>query len=295
MPTATFIWRIELKVPAGAVAAFEETLEFHCLAVSALMENADEEDGLWRIEGYTGAEPDKEAFAKRFAKTAERLGITPPKATFQLVAPRDWVAENLADFPPVRVKRYFIHGSHLPGTPPTGLIALKLDSGAAFGSGEHASTAGCLMVLDGLAKSRRFRNLLDMGCGSGILALAMAKTWGAPVMACDIDDEAVRVTRKNARNNGAGPLIKTTCAPGYHSPAVKRAGPYDLIVANILARPLCRMAGDAAGHLQKGGILVLSGLLERDGPRVIAAHQAFGLHLARRLTIDGWQTIVMRR
>lgn len=295
MPTATFIWRIEIKVPALAVAAFEETLESHCMAVSAFMENAEEEDGIWRIEGYTGAEPDEETFTRRFAQTAAKLGIETPTASFQLVPPRDWVADNFADFPPIRIKRFFIHGSHFQETPPPGLVALKLDAGAAFGSGEHASTAACLTMLDELARGRRFLRPLDMGCGSGILAMAMAKIWRVPVLASDIDDEAVRVTRRNVSNNGLGNLIRAACAPGYRSRTIAGGAPYDLIVSNILARPLCRMAGDAQRHLARRGILVLSGLLDRDGPRVITAHRAVGLHVVRRMTIDGWQTIMMKR
>ena len=296
MPTATFLWRIELRVPSQAIPHFEEALQPYCMSVSAFVEGSTEDpDADWRLEGFSGAEPDARALALRLAKAARAFGIETPKARIHLVPPRDWVAENLADFPPVRVGRYFIHGSHFEGRPPAGRIAIQLDAGAAFGSGEHASTAACLMALDGLAKRRRFRRPLDLGCGSGILALAIAKTWRVRVLASDIDPIAVDVTARNARVNGVGNLIRTTCGPGYRSPVVARGKPYDLIAANILARPLANMAGDLKRHLAPGGLAILSGLLERDGRRVIAAHRHCGLKLIDTIPVDGWQTLVIAR
>ncbi len=319
MPTATFLWRVEIRVPWDAVSAFEEALEPKCMAVSSFRQeagtgatdrlgadqrartgtkkksSASETNDLWRVEGFMGAEPDPLALDAALAKAARAIGVNPPKARIHLVPPRDWVAENLADFPPVRVGRYFIHGSHYGAPPPGGRVAIQLDAGAAFGSGEHPSTAACLMALDRLAKGRRFLKPLDMGCGSGILALAMAKTWRVPVIASDLDDEAVRVTARNAGINGVGRLVRTACGPGYRTPAVAKGGPYDLIVANILARPIRRMAGEVAHHLERRGVAVLSGFLERDGLPVLARHRAFGLKLASRITIDGWQTLVVVR
>ena len=138
-----------------------------------------------------------------------------------------------------------------------------------------------------------------MGCGSGILAIAMAKTWHRPVVASDIDPESVRVTRLNASRHGVTPMVQPVCGPAYHSPTVARGGPYDLIVANILARPLISMAGDLARHLRRardgGGWVVLSGLISRDCNWVVAAHRAHNLILRRRIVRDGWMTLVMSR
>lgn len=290
-PSATFIWRIEIQVPARALDAFEDALQPCCMAISTFR---NEKDGGWRIEGLTHAEPDRKAIRRLFAKAARKAGIETPKAKIQLQPPRDWVAENFADFPPIRIGRYFIHGSHFEGVLPAGLVSVKLDAGQAFGSGEHGSTAACLMVLDGLAKKRRFLKPLDMGCGSGILALAMAKTWRVPVWASDIDGEAVRVTARNARLNRLGASVRAARGPGYRTAAVSRARPFDLIVANILTRPLCQMAGDLARHLEPGGVAVVSGFLERDGRRILQAHRAFGLRLQQSLSIAGWQTVVMK-
>ncbi|MEE8352317.1 MAG: 50S ribosomal protein L11 methyltransferase [Rhodospirillales bacterium] len=289
-PQATFLWRVMISVPEDTVGAFEEMLEPHCMAISSF-----KDIGEWRVEGFTGAEPDEKAFLGRITRTAEKACCAPPDASFQLVAPRDWVAENFADFPPLSLGRYFIHGSHFEGTPPTGKIPIKLDAGAAFGSGEHASTAACLMMLDGLSKKRTFFKPLDMGSGSGILTLAMAKTWRARIIAVDIDDEATAVTHANAKKNHLGPLVRAFSGPGYRTPGVTRNGPYDLIVSNILARPLIRMAGDLAENLSPGGTAILSGLFERDGRRVIQAHRQHGLSLIRTMIINDWITIMMRR
>ena len=297
---ATFLWRIEIRVPGAAVGDFEAALEPRCASVSSFMLDSDdnagdsEGGGDWRIEGFTGAEPDKEALARDFAKAARTYGIGTPKAKIELVPPTDWLAENLIDFPPLRIGRYFIHGSQ-GESPPPGSVAIMLDAGAAFGSGEHPSTAGCLMALDRLARGRRFGRPLDMGCGSGILTLAMAGTWKVPVVACDIDPEAVRVTAGNARNNAVANLVRAVHGPSYQTPAVRDGGPYDLIAANILTRPLCDMANDAARLLDRPGVILLAGLVERDAMRVIQRHRAHGLSLMRTLTLEGWITIVMGR
>lgn len=296
MTAPVFLWRVEITVPAVARLAVEETLETRCVAVASF---EVEDGGPWSVEGFTDAEPDRLAFEKDLARAQHAAGCGDPLAqpSFDLVPQRDWLADNLSAFPPVRVGRYFIHGSYLETPPPAGSRAILLDPGTAFGSGEHASTAGCLEVLDGLAKRVRIRRPLDMGCGSGILAIAMAKTWTRRVVASDIDPEAARVTRLNARRNRVGGLVHALCAPGYRAPAVARGGPYDLIVANILARPLIAMAGDLVRNLRRrrdgGGWVILSGLLARDGNWVAAAHRAHGLKLRRRLVRRGWMTLVL--
>ncbi len=293
VPRATFLWRIEIRVPGAAVGDFEAVLAPRCASVSSFMLDSNDDNSDWRIEGFTGAEPDRDALARAFAKTAKACGIGTPKAKIKLVPPTDWLAENLADFPPRRIGRYFFHGSQDESPPPAGSVAIRLDAGAAFGSGEHPSTAGCLMALDRLARGRRFRRPLDMGCGSGILTLAMAATWKVPIVASDIDPEAVRVTARNAKNNGVGRRVLAVHGPGYRTPAVREGGPYDLICANILTRPLCDMARDAAGMLTGNGVMLLSGLVERDTMRVIRRHRVHGLNLMRTLTLEGWITIVM--
>ncbi len=210
----------------------------------------------------------------------------------QRLAPRDWVRENQQSFPPIRVGRFFIHGSHHAKRSPGGAAALRIDAATAFGTGEHATTHGCLLALDALAKRRRFRRVLDMGTGTAILAMAAARRWACPVLACDIDAGSLEVARENVRGNGLASRIRLLRSDGYRDPAIAR---FDLVTANILARPLAAMAQDLAGSLARDGIAVLSGLLVRQAPLVLAAHRTHGLALRRRIAVDGWATLVLGR
>jgi ribosomal protein L11 methyltransferase len=293
MNEPTFLWRLEIVVPGAASDAVSALFAEQCVAVTEF--ETAEDSGDWRIEGFCATEPDRIALERAAINACGGAGTAPLSALrCELVPPRDWLAENMTAFPPVRIGRFFIHGSDYRDPPPAGAIPIKLDPGTAFGSGEHSSTAGCLAMIERLAKQNRFSRPLDMGCGSGILSIAIAKTWRVPVLASDIDDEAERVTRFNAGRNGVQPLVRAVSGPGYRSRAVARAGPYDLIVANILARPLIAMAGELARHLAPGGWAVLSGLLERDGRRVLAAHQAHGLRLVHWVPRDRWLTLALR-
>jgi len=248
------------------------------------------------VEGFADAEPDERAITQGLAATARIAGIEPPKPKIDLVPPRDWLAENLAQFPPLRIGRYFLHGSHFDGNVPAGASAIELDAGTAFGSGEHATTEACLRFLDRLARRRRFSRILDMGCGSGVLSVAAAKTWPeARITASDIDDEATRVTALNAENNGVGKRVAALCGIGYASPGVQRCAPYDLILANILTRPLVALAGDLKRHLRPGGAAIVSGFLVRDARRVVWAHEVHGLRQVRSATLKGWRTVLMSR
>jgi ribosomal protein L11 methyltransferase len=210
---------------------------------------------------------------------------------------RDWLAENRRAFPPLRIGRFLVHGSHWPapgmGLVAAGAIAIEIDAATAFGTGEHPSTRGCLLALDSLARRRRFKRPLDIGTGSGILAIGAAKRLRRSVLASDVDCGAVRVASHHVRRNGLAGRVRVVCAPGYCSRALQ-GSKYDLIFANILARPLAHMARDLARAIAPGGVAVLAGLLKRQEALVLAAHRAQGLRLDRRLVIDGWSTLILR-
>ena len=295
---SNFLWRLEVRGSYKAAEAIGEVFEKTCIAVS-LFENK-EDPNEWRVEGYTEAAPDKIVLAREISQICLDMGETPFSALrCEFVQPRDWLALNVEQLQPTQVGRFFIHGSHFDFKVPPGCTQILLGWGTAFGSGEHGSTAGCLGMIEKLSKARRFFNPLDMGCGSGILAIAMAKTWPVSVVAVDLDLEAVRVTALNARRNGVAQRIECICSRGYKSMRVKGGGPYDLIVANIFTRPLVAMAHDLSRNLRRksrgGGFVVLSGLLENDGRRVLAAHQPHGLRLWNWAVLDGWLTMVLRR
>ena len=285
------LWRVEAAVPVGRVEAFAEALEGHCDSVAWTVRDDSDRAVL---TGFARHRPEAAAIALVLGVTAEIFGLSPPQVEIRSEKPRDWVLETTARFPPVEAGRFFIHGSHHTGGTPAGRLGLALDAGGAFGSGEHGSTKGCLLAISALGH-RKIRRVLDMGCGSGVLALAIAKAHRVPVLASDIDDKAVAVAAANARRNRLSAWVRVVRGDGYRSRIVAEGGPYDLIVSNILARPLIRMAPDLRRHLARGGIAVLSGFVSGDARAVLAAHRALGLRLSRRLDVDGWTTLVLAR
>ncbi len=292
MTITAAVWRIACIVPTRCAEAFVDGLEPHCGAVTWFVPANDGPE--IRVEGYMDSEPDRAALEAGFGAVAAIMQIPTPDIDITWLPPRDWVAENLRAFEPFSVGRFFVHDSDHRDARPMGTIGLEVDAGLAFGSGRHESTSGCLLALDGLS-GRVFRRPLDMGCGSGILAIALAKTQHVPVLAADVDGDAVRVTRANARINGVDAWVQALRGNGYKNREIRRRRPFDLIVANILANPLCAMAKDLARNLEPGGYAVLAGFVTHDGNRVYAAHRCVGLRLVRRINLRGWQCLVLRK
>lgn len=288
--TLRIIAEVEGVEAALAVAA---ELDRFALAVSTfeVREAGQAMPALWRIEAYPPAPALNAGFEVRLALAAMAADGHLAKITEERLPERDWLAENRRAFPPIRIGRFFVHGSHWRGPAPAGAIAIEIDAATAFGTGEHPSTGGVLLALDRLARRRRFRRPLDIGTGSGILSIAAAKRFHCAVVASDIDCAAARVARHHVRRNGVARRVRVLCAPGYRSRAL-RGRQFDLVLANILARPLMLMARDLARVLAPGGVAVLSGLLRRHEAMVMAAHRAQGLALVRRIAIDGWSTLI---
>ncbi len=278
------LWRVIVDLTdmaaAGAVA---DAVGERCEAVGAFERGTG-----WRVEGLSRDKPNQALLEASF------LLLDPSAAvTVERVAARDWVGENQAGFPPIRTGRFFVHGSHYSGLVPHAAVPVVIDAATAFGTGEHATTRGCLVALEQIA--RQPRQILDMGCGTGILAIAAAKYWRRPVLAFDIDPEAVRVTRVNARCNDVARSIRAAVAAGYRHRDIAQHAPFDLVFANILARPLMGMAPDLARVLAPGGIAVLSGLLARQETMVLAAHRLQGLYLVGRIALEGWHTLIVAK
>lgn len=292
------VWRVRIRVAQRGLPACEAALEDVAEACGWFLEdpagNEDDPDEPWCLEAVSRHPLDRRQIEDRLALAAAAVGLAAPPAVIERIADTDWVLASLRDFPPIRAGRFFVHGSHFAGVPPGGSVPLRIDAGTAFGSGEHATTQGCLTAIDRLLRRRRFRHPLDLGCGSGILAIAMAKAGrGARVRAADIDPVAVKVAALNARLNRV--RLQAQPSDGYRSRFVARHRPYDLVAANILARPLASMAADLRRHLAPGGVAVLSGLLVGQERLVLAAHRRQGLVLAARIRINGWSTLVIRR
>jgi len=284
------VWRVLARVSgADAATAVLAVLDDVTGAVSTFETTPPE----WRVEAYPSSPVLTPALAAQLALAAVVAGGTLVEIGEEKLQDRDWLAENQLAFPPLRVGRFFVYGSHHRGRAPSGAIGIMLDAATAFGTGEHPSTRGCLMALDGLSRRHRFRRPLDIGTGTGILSIATAKLLHRRVLASDIDRSAVRVARHNLARNGVAQLVRVRPAPGFRDRAIRKSR-YDLVLSNILARPLALMARDLARALKPGGRAVLSGLLRRQEPIVLAPHRGCGIVLERRLVIDGWSTLVLR-
>lgn len=284
------LWRVRLAVPRALADRFEPAFA----ALAPTLTRLNDEDGIAILEALFMTPPDRAAFELNMTVAATAAGMaSPPPLTVETVANRDWLRENREHFQPFAIGGFVVHDAeHAP--PPGASRPLRIDAATAFGSGRHASTAGCLLALWRL-RHRHVRAVLDVGTGTGILAIAAARLWRAPALAVDLDDEAVAVARRNARLNGVAPPVRAARSRGYASPLVRAHAPFDLILANILARPLRRMAKDAARVMAPGGVLVLAGFVARDAPGVLAAHQAVGFHLLQRVRVEDWVTLVLRR
>ena len=212
---------------------------------------------------------------------------------------QDWIRQSQEGLPPVRAGRFFVYGAHDAGALPPGVIPIRIEAGLAFGTGHHETTALCLRALwrirNSRSASRRAPRVLDVGCGTGVLAIAAAKLWRKAVLATDIDPIAVEVARENARGNGAAPLIRAIAADGLTHPAIRAASPFDLICANILASPLTKLAPDLSGALAPRGLAVLSGLLRNQENLVLSFYRAQGLVFRRALRDGPWSALVLER
>jgi ribosomal protein L11 methyltransferase len=275
----------------GVAQAISNTLETAEPALDAVTLFEDGA-GAWRIEAYTQSRADAEAAAKSLRAEKGR-----PVANIKLedLPDLNWVAISQAALPPVIAGRFVVHGSHDRGRIPYGPRAIVVDAGEAFGTAHHGTTLGCLLAIDKLARTGRFRRVLDLGCGSGVLAIAAARSiHGAQVIATDSDPIAVEVARANADANGAR-RIATACALGLDHPRLRLAAPFDLIIANILAGPLRALAGDVSKALRRGGSVVLSGILNPEAAAVVAAYTAHGFILVQQRRIGEWSTLMLRK
>ncbi|TIW38925.1 MAG: 50S ribosomal protein L11 methyltransferase, partial [Mesorhizobium sp.] len=207
----------------------------------------------------------------------------------------DWVTRSLEGLKPVRAGRFFVHGAHDRRKRHSGELAIEIEAGLAFGTGHHGTTAGCLEMLEQVVRRERPRNALDLGTGSAVLAIAVAKLAHIPVLATDIDPVAIKVAAANAWLNHVKALVETVTARGFHHPIFAARGPFDLIVANILARPLMRLAPEMARHIALGGSIVLSGILDRQRDAVISAYVGQQFRHVRTLHREGWVTIHLKR
>lgn len=253
----------------------------------------DESRDLWEASVYLMAEDEDYVRTRIVEALAEEFPDFPVEK--EIIPEADWIAMSLEGLKPVRAGRFLVHGSHDRDKVRANDLAIEIDAGQAFGTGHHGTTAGCLEVIENVLKARTIRNALDLGTGSGVLAIAVRKLRRVPVLATDIDPVATRVAKENARLNGVTDGIAFETAPGFHSAAFRRHGPFDLIIANILARPLIKMAPELSNHLAPGGAVILSGILASQRWKVLSAYNGAGLAHARTIWRNGWVTIHLER
>ena len=249
-------FEFKLILPEAAVPFFENALADSAGAVLTRLLEKGVHTGKWEFQAIYEAEPDRSTLKQLLDIAAEQAHIKTPILRVKKMPDVNWLEASYQGFPPIRVGQYYIYGSHIETPPPLNMIALKIDAATAFGTGEHQTTHGCLEALSDLKSIPK--TVLDVGCGSGILAMAFAKTFQQSVDAVDIDPESVRVAQENARQNGLEKYMHIWQSDGYAGVSRK----YDLVFCNILAKPLIEMAPDLAGHLNPQGIAILSGGIE---------------------------------
>lgn len=282
--SSTPMTREQAYALVDAVAAHEEL----ALAVSAY----EAENGEWVFEATCDHEPDLESFSEIARQT---LGGTVDFSA-ELVDPDiDWVARSQEGLAPVEAGGFFIHGSHDSQNVPPHARPILIDAAQAFGTGHHDTTTGCLIAIEQVLKTARPQNALDLGTGTGVLAIALAKRLRRRILATDIDPVSVRITLENAELNGVGRRIEAVTAPGMDHMKIRGRAPFDLIVANILAGPLVDLAPKVAGAVSAGGHIILSGILRRQAARVIAAYGDQDVILKRRLNRGDWATLIFQK
>ena len=295
---AAYVMRLETDEPTARLVAdlIVETFD-PTETASAAFEKTPSTDSwkseVWVAEVFFGPEPDEEIIRELVRSVAGQAAAD--ALEFGRVNEKDWIAASLEGLAPVRAGRFLVHGSHDRKAPRSNDIGLEIEAALAFGTGHHGTTLGCLRALDAISKRRRPRSILDVGTGTGVLAIAAARLWRLPVAAGDIDPVSTEASAANAKLNGAAPFVRPVTARGAMHPALRAGAPYDLIFANILAKPLRLLAPQIAAVASHDAELVLSGLLARDVAGVLTAYAAQGFHLARRGDIEGWATLVLRR
>ena len=250
-------------------------------------------DGRWDITLHFGEAPD-EARIRELVRLAGGDEVA-RSVRYDVVEAKDWVKATLEDLIPVHAGRFIVHGQHDRAKVPPNMLGIEIEAALAFGTGHHGTTRGCLMLLGHVLKAHRPRRVLDLGTGTGVLAIAAAKALHDQVLASDIDMLSVKVAAENARLNGVGPLVEVTWGSGFSAPRLRQRRPFDLVLANILANPLRQMATPMSDHLAGGARVILSGLLSAQAQSVIAAYRARGLVLERQIIIDGWSSLLLHK
>lgn len=268
----------------AAAAAIDLDPRLEGATYSILEEDEDRE--IWRIDAFPTTDDEVEGLKAVLADHAVTVEV-------EKLADADWLAMSLSGLPPVEAGRFFVYGAHDQGKVPEGRVTLKIDAGAAFGTGHHGTTVGCLEAFDKLLKTETFEKVLDVGCGTGVLAIAAAKTGSPIAVGTDIDEPSARIANENAEINDA--KCDFYFADGLSDPRIAQHAPYDLVFANILAAPLVHLAPEIGAALKSGGVAILSGLLRTQEDRVLEAYLPLGFTVEQTIHHDAWSALQLRK
>ena len=288
MSTFTAFTKLTSKQAAEGIGLAMERLEPEPSGVGVF--EMEDGSGLWEVGGYFTEAPDETGLSILAAAfDAQPFLISELPET-------DWVAKVRRDLAPVEAGRFFLYGSHDADKVPEGKIALLIEAAMAFGTGHHGTTKGCLLALDKLLEAGlECKNVIDVGCGTAVLAMAAASVWLHPVIASDIDQVAVDVALANVAANALGDKVNCYVARGFEHVAIEKAAPFDLVFANILKGPLIELAPHMAANTAQGGRAILSGLLIEQAADVIAAYRASGFDLSEQIDIKEWSTLILQK
>ena len=274
-----------------AYALVDAVMERDDLALTASA-HEDTATGEWVFEATTEMLPDLTAF-EELARTT--LGGEVDFAINPIDPEVNWVAKSLEGLKPVIAGGFYVYGSHEDAPPSGGVIPIRIDAAEAFGTGHHETTTGCLEAINMTLKRRRPKKMLDIGTGTGVLAIALAKRTHLPVVASDIDPVATRTALQNGRDNGVRNFIEAVTAAGLHHPFIAQSGPYDLIAANILAAPLAALAPAIGRAAARNATIILSGLLKTQAARLVTIYGDQDMVLRKKLERGDWATLVLEK
>ena len=287
------MWEIVFELPNGDNrAVFEECIEDFVTGCAIF-----EVEGTtrWRLTGYLEGLPQREVIKACIREAAAAAGVSSPVITFAPIVQTDWVAEVEKRMTPINVPPYYIFGSHVLDIPPANSVPIQIDAGLAFGTGNHETTQGCLMAFEEFLGEQPPKSTIDIGTGSGILAIALAKRYGVDVLASDIDPVAIDVAEKNAKINFVEDRLRLVVSDGLDNVDINASAPFDLIVANIVANPLIALARGLLPISARDGHVILSGILLEQADKVIAAYRDGGLTFKDRIDLGNWTTLVLTR
>lgn len=295
MSAVTFLWALSVKVPENLIPDVMAQLPEDEVSQSCFKANGTAQDDHWIIETHYKAAPELGLFSTALSVLAASQGAPPYDIQLQKIPAKGWLKANLESFPPIYAGRFVIHGKKDRAGLPSHLYGIEMETSAAFGTGEHPTTHGCLMMLQTLPALKRHQHAFDLGAGSGILALALAQQGQPLTLASDMDAESVAVAIGNVHHNRTRGVVRVVKAEGFKNRMITKKKPYDLVVSNIFARPLAKLAPALRKHLKLGGRVILAGFLHKDVPMVLRAYAQQRIHFIRRAMHGNWSILLLSR